>query len=88
MNNAEQPAFPDPMRGGEWNEANQQPYNLAEGLSKREYAAIKILSGMVAGYDGQSKTNGRYIPISDYPDMAKSAVQLADALLKELSAPI
>ena len=52
-----------------------------DGLSKREYAAIQILSGMYAGLE----KNERW-PVStgDGPWLAKLAVDQADALFDAL----
>lgn len=71
MNNAEQPAFPDPLRGGEPSIVNQNPDKEPLGLTKREYFAGLALQGII--------TNG-----SRYNDFAKTAVELADKLLAEL----
>lgn len=84
MTNAEEPVYPDPMRGTERSMRNQTPHDLPIGLTKREYFAGLALQGLVSDFDGQSKANGRFIPAPDYPILAECAVQLADELLKAL----
>ena len=59
-------------------------HTYALGMTKREYAAIHILAGLVAGYNGLSKEDDRFIPASDNKLLAQSAAQLADALFYEL----
>ena len=55
-----------------------------EGLTKREYFAAIAMQGIIAGFDPESKVNGRFIPASDYPLLMQQAHQIADELLKQL----
>jgi hypothetical protein len=54
------------------------------GLTKREYFAAMAMQGIIAGFDPESKTNGCYIPASEYPMLMMQAHQMADELLKQL----
>lgn len=56
-----------------------------DGLTKREYFAAKNLQGLIAGYPNEAKVHGWYIANSDYADLAKEAVELADALIEQLN---
>lgn len=55
----------------------------AEGLSLRDHFAANAINGMIAGYDPQSKANGRFVPENDYPLLAEQSYQIADAMLNE-----
>jgi hypothetical protein len=69
----EQPAFPDPLRGGTQSFSNQNPEKQPTGLTKREYFAGLIMQGLCANANpGSLETNARY------------SVQAADMLLAEL----
>jgi hypothetical protein len=57
---------------------------IMTGLSKKELFSIHILHGLVSDYDAQSKTQGRFIPATDYEELAKQSVELACALMNEL----
>lgn len=81
MKNGDKPAHPHVCEGLMDLEASH-----ATGLTKRELISAMILQGMVSGYDPESKANGRYIPSSDYPELAFQSTQLADELLKQLEA--
>lgn len=75
MNNSGQPAFPEQdrnMGGDTW---------TVSGLTKREYAAIKAMQGILAGRRDGDGWN--------YEDTAVAtwAVAQADALLTELDKP-
>lgn len=52
----------------------------------RAQIAASILSGMVAGFNNDCKPHGIYIPFDEYANLAKHAVQMADALIAELNA--
>lgn len=69
--NSKNPAFPFT-----YNE--KEPIGVESGLSKREYIATQMLSGLNA--NRWSMEYGNYTPES----LAKMAVESADALLKEL----
>ena len=55
-----------------------------KGLTKREYFAGLAMQGIISDYDPESKVNGRFIPATDYENLARYSVQLADELLKQL----
>jgi hypothetical protein len=74
-------AFPGHMMG--MNGETEQLIPIL-GMTTREYFSAKIMQGIVAGFDPESKANGCYIPESGYELLAESAVQMADALLKAL----
>lgn len=54
------------------------------GLTKREYFAAMALQGIISGYTDEDKVNGHFIPNCDHHELAKNAVQFADALIKAL----
>jgi hypothetical protein len=55
------------------------PVINSDGLSKREYIAIQMLTGLLAGCDENYNYGG------DYDKAVKEAVQLADTLIAELN---
>lgn len=80
MKNAEQPAFP--RAGSEHtNLADHITHEPTEGLTKREYFAAMAMQGMVKDIVWQDSVTGE-IHSDDY--VAKVAVLVADALLKQL----
>lgn len=82
MENMNQPAFPDPLRGSVQSYINQTPEKEPMGLTKRELIAAMALQGLMAvpekGYDNIDEC---------IRDGASIAVKAADALLTELSKP-
>jgi hypothetical protein len=83
MKNGKEPIYPDPMRGAEQSFTNQTPHDLPIGLTKREYFAIHILSGMNAnGMTTQEGVQPPYCMLIE--ERVKYAVEQADALLAEL----
>ena len=46
--NADKPAYPDPMRGAEQSYTNQSPWELQTGLTKREYFAAMAMQGLLS----------------------------------------
>lgn len=64
------PAFPIPLNPGE----SYQSHQIADGMTLRDYAAIKAMQGICAHHD----TWG--LPA---PEIAERAYQMADAMLKE-----
>lgn len=79
MNYADQPAFPDPMRGGEQTSFNQAPHSEPTGLTKREYMATKILAGLAANPQAWMEW--------DWDKMVARSVTIADNLLSQLNKP-
>ena len=74
MENGKQPIYPDPMRGSEPSFSNQSPHDLPMGLTKREYfAGLAIQGAIMSNYSVNMS--------------AEIAVNIADALLKELDKP-
>lgn len=61
----------EPITGGFW--AN----SWHEGLTKREYFAAMAMQGIFAG--------NQYTVRTDFPERCQKAVEIADALIKELS---
>lgn len=83
-------AFPDPMRGGEHSNINQNPHEEAQGMTLRDYFAAKILQGIHANNkmwiamcmdrknctrDNKNDTQEDYV--------AQQCYSMADAMLKE-----
>jgi hypothetical protein len=86
--NADQPAFPDPMRGAEASAINQTPHTEPCGLTKREYFAGLVLQGLIAN----AQKNHPYIVIDKNNEqyflkeiLIKEAIELADELLTHLN---
>lgn len=79
-NIADQPAFPDPLRGAESSIINQSPHTLPTGMTMKQYYAGQAMMGLLGcdfvGNTGQPAGN-----------IAKTAVEHADALIAELSKP-
>lgn len=94
MKNGNLPVYPDPMRGAEPSIVNQSPYELPEGLTKREYFAAMAMQGIIAGiYGGGGDNYQRQLnewKIDNGPltlvgtALAKDALGYADELLKAL----
>lgn len=84
MKNADQPAFPQTYETDAARLKVVKAGGEPKGLSKREYFAAMVLQGLVSDFDPQSKVNGCFIPATDYPELTKNSVQLADELLKQL----
>ena len=80
MDYAEEPIYPDPMRGAEQSYTNQTPNDLPTGLSKREYFAGLAMQGMLL--NGGMMINGEKCFAPD--TIAKLAIQQADELLQQL----
>lgn len=78
-NLADQPAFPDPLRGAESSVINQTPHELPTGMTLRQYYAGQAMMGYLASCEGNE------LAIADI--MAKYSVEYADALIAELSKP-
>lgn len=74
MNNGDQPAFPDTMRGAEQSIMNQSPCELPTGLTKREYFAIAAMQGLIAG--DALGTNTEHV--------VATSIKFADELIKQL----
>lgn len=72
MNNKNESAFPYKIGKSTISE------QISHGLTKREYAAIHILAGLLAAYSAE----GVSLPSDD--TAAKIAVDYADALFKKL----
>jgi len=81
MENAEEPIYPDPMRGAEPSYINQTPNDLPTGLSKREYFAALSMHAML-----YSSAGTVYVNKGDTVEstIAKYAIAYADELLKQL----
>lgn len=75
MTNADQPAFPDPLRGAEQTYSNQKPSENPVGLTKREYFAAMAMQGIIASDVDQNISS---------KTVAMSAVAQADELLRQL----
>lgn len=79
MENKNQLAFPDTMRGAPQSFSNQTPESLPTGLTKLEWFAGMALQGML--------TNNSY-DVSGYSSihfgLAKEAIMIADELLSQL----
>ena len=73
MKNADKPAYPLQLQQGESSELIGKLGN-ADGLTKREYFAAMAMQGICGGG----------IPNVIIPLATKTAVEIADALLKEL----
>ncbi|MCT4181834.1 hypothetical protein HZP54_17985 [Elizabethkingia anophelis] len=76
MDYAEEPIYPDPMRGAEQSYTNQTPSDLPTGLSKKEYYAGLAMQGILA-----SDNSSEWIKPEE---LAKKSIQYADELLKQL----
>ncbi len=74
MENSDQPAFVVPLEN--ITQSNQLQSEWCNGLTKREYAAIMAMQGILA-----AQTNTGY---RDPKDVAERAVKQADELLKQL----
>jgi hypothetical protein len=72
MKNADQPAYPDPLRGGEQSITNQSPHTEPSGLTKREYFAAMAMQGMCAN------------PNMETMNIPMGAISIADELLRQL----
>ena len=88
MENGKQPIYPDPMRGAEQSFTNQSPHELPTGLTKREYFAGLAMQGIMASLT-EMRVNGsstlHYAGMDEH--LAREAVSIADAVLKELDKP-
>jgi len=78
MNNANEPAFPDPFRANDPEKYKTEPMDMPTGLTKREYFAAMAMQGILAN------TSEEFINSSA---IANVAVRCADALLLALSKP-
>jgi len=74
--NGNKSAYPDPMRGCPENESNQRPWELSEGLTKREIFAMAAMQGILAGRNPEYATNPEFV--------SEWSLQQADALLAAL----
>jgi len=73
-------AFADPMRGAEQSCSNQDPSELEQGMTLRDYFAAKAINGILCNSDLLAKLKGDENE-NDY-FAAKTAYRLADAMLK------
>jgi hypothetical protein len=81
MENGKEPIYPDPMRGAEQSFTNQTPHDLPIGLTKREYFAVHIATGLSV----QAIAGRHNIPTEMAENVPYAAVMIADALLAELA---
>jgi hypothetical protein len=77
-----EPAFPDPLRGGEQSIVNQAPHNEPIGLTKREYIATHALQGILSGRDTNT-----IVSRGLWGRIASESVKIADTLIAELNIP-
>lgn len=82
MSNADKPAFPDPLRGGDQNFTNQHPEEWPTGITKREYFAAMAMQGILSSCDGNIQGMEPNEPNMKY--FAELSVKAADELLKQL----
>lgn len=76
MDYADEPIYPDPMRGAEQSYSNQTPNDLPTGLSKKEYFAGLAMQGILASNNSS---------LWDKPDtVAEKSIKYANELLKQL----
>ncbi len=81
--NANEPAYPDPMRGAEQSQHNQNPNSLYTGLTKREAFTMAAMQALVSDIEKVSAET-----IADLSNnVAQWAVIFADITLSELSKP-
>lgn len=84
MNNADKPAYPDPMRGGEQSIINQSPHCLNEGMTKREIFAKAAMQGILAKEAWSARILQEGGDDTMAKQMADASVKMADLLLKQL----
>ena len=88
MENANQPIYPDPMRGAEQSFTNQFPHDLPMGLTKREYFTGLAMQGIMASLTEMQARGGSTLHYAGLDEiLAREAVSIADAVLKELDKP-
>jgi len=61
----------------------ERPTGL-DGLTKLEYASIKMLQSLIANYEREAKVNTCYIANTEYPVLCNHAIALATELFKQL----
>lgn len=76
MKNANEPIYPDPMRGAEQSYTNQTPNDLPTGLSKREYFAGLAMQAIIPNWNLMKGV--------ERDEVADIAVEMADSLLRKL----
>lgn len=82
--NPNDPAFPDPIRGGEYGYHNQSPRREPMGLTIRAELAARAMQGLLSASSIRVET-GRALEAEDVWHIAKEAVMCADALIAELN---